>query len=106
MRPLLVAFAVVTCLAPPAPADPGAPEGAVHEFRVRGMTCALCARGIEKALRGVDGVLEVRVDRDAERVRVVARAEVPEDVLVAAIERAGAYEAEPVDEGAERGARR
>ncbi len=91
---LAACFLLVTALAFPAPA--GAGGMAVHEFRVRGMTCALCAKAIEKALRDVEGVHEVRVDRHAERVRVVARAGVPADLLEAAIEGAGSYRAEPL----------
>ena len=70
---------------------------ATREFHVSGMTCGLCARAIEKGLREVDGVREVQVDRQAERVRVVARRTISAATLEAAIEGAGAYEAEPVE---------
>ena len=36
-----------------------------HNIGVTGMTCDHCVRRVEKALRGVDGVKEVRVDRSA-----------------------------------------
>ena len=36
-----------------------------HEFGIDGMTCDNCVRRVEKALRGVNGVKEVRVDRPA-----------------------------------------
>ena len=96
MRLLLVVLAVLVGSALPAPAGTPAAEAAVHEFRVEGMTCALCARAIEKALQGVEGVKEVGVDRDAERVRVVADAGLSEDALVAAIEAAGSYRVQPI----------
>jgi copper chaperone CopZ len=34
-----------------------------HEIGIAGMTCDNCVRRVEKALRGVNGVTEVRVDR-------------------------------------------
>jgi copper chaperone CopZ len=34
-----------------------------HEIGIDGMTCDNCVRRVEKALRGVIGVKEVRVDR-------------------------------------------
>ena len=36
-----------------------------HEIGIDGMTCDNCVRRVEKALRGVNGVKEVRVDRSA-----------------------------------------
>jgi len=36
-----------------------------RELGVEGMTCDHCARRVEKALRGVEGVKAVRVDRAA-----------------------------------------
>ena len=61
------------------------------------MTCGLCAKSIDKALRGVDGVRSVEVDREADRVTVVADAKLPDDRLEQAIEAAGRYEAELVE---------
>lgn len=89
--------AVVLLLAGPVRADE--PAGAAHEFHVTGMTCGLCAKAIEKGLRGVDGVRDVQIDRKAERVRVVASNDLSPGVLEAAIEGAGSYEADLVDSG-------
>ncbi|MGN6644117.1 MAG: heavy-metal-associated domain-containing protein [Verrucomicrobiota bacterium] len=36
-----------------------------REIGILGMTCDKCVMRVEKALRGVDGVKEVRVDRPA-----------------------------------------
>lgn len=36
-----------------------------HDIGIEGMTCDHCVRRVEKALRGVNGVTEVRVDRPA-----------------------------------------
>src|SRR5579884_452612 len=40
------------------------------EIEIDGMTCDICVRTIEKALRGVDGVREVSVDRSRNRATV------------------------------------
>jgi copper chaperone CopZ len=65
------------------------------QLQVEGMTCGSCVRHVTEALRGVDGVAAVQVDRDHDRVLVrhdPARA-TPE-ALVAALDRAG-YPARP-----------
>ena len=36
-----------------------------HEIGIAGMTCDNCVRKVEKGLRSVDGVTDVRVDRPA-----------------------------------------
>ena len=36
-----------------------------HDIGIEGMTCDHCVRRVEKALHGVKGVTEVRVDRQA-----------------------------------------
>jgi len=89
--------AVALLLAGPARAEE--PSAAAHEFHVTGMTCGLCAKVIEKGLRGVDGVRDVQIDRNAERVRVVATTDLSPSVLEAAIEGAGDYEASLVGSG-------
>lgn len=51
-----------------------------REIGVDGMTCEHCARRVEKALRGVEGVKEVRVDLAGARAVVTfdrAQASVP-----------------------------
>ncbi len=63
-------------------------------FHVEGMTCGLCAKAIHKALGDVEGVRSVEIDRKAERVTVVADAELSGDRLEQTIESAGRYEAE------------
>lgn len=89
--------AVVLALAGPVHA--GEPAEAAHEFHVTGMTCSLCAKAIEKGLRGVDGMRDVQIDRKAERVRVIASNGLSPGLLEAAIEGAGSYEAALVDSG-------
>ena len=90
-----VALALAVLWAAPASPEQGATETQV--FAVEGMTCALCGKAISKSLRGVDGVREVRVDQEAERVTVVASTEVAADALLAAIKSAGSYTATPVE---------
>ncbi len=90
-----VALALAVLWAAPAFPEQGATETQV--FAVEGMTCALCGKAISKSLRGVEGVREVRVDQDAERVTVVASPGVGTASLLAAIESAGSYKAAPVE---------
>jgi copper chaperone CopZ len=90
-----VALALAVLWAAPAFSEQGATETQV--FAVEGMTCALCGKAISKSLRGVEGVREVRVDQEAERVTVVTSPEVATDSLLAAIESAGSYTAAPVE---------
>jgi copper chaperone CopZ len=73
--------------------------GRTSVFRVEGMTCALCGKAIDKALREVEGVRRVAVDVKAERVTIVADAAVPKERLEQGIESAGSYEAELVSTG-------
>jgi Cu+-exporting ATPase len=75
-------------------ADPAVVRTSV--FRVEGMTCALCAKAIEKTLREIEGVRSVQVDREAEEVAVVAEGDLAFDRIEQAIERAGPYQAELV----------
>ncbi len=89
-----VALALAVLWAAPAFSEQGGTETKV--FAVEGMTCALCGKAISKSLRGVEGVREVRVDLDAERVTVVVSPEVGTASLLAAIESAGSYKATPV----------
>jgi len=78
---------------------------------VDGMHCASCVARVEKALRGVDGVVEASVNYGAEVAEVRASPELVDDVLERAISAAGDYRArvrgedEPPDDGAERMAR-
>ena len=90
-----VALALAVLWAAPAFPEQGATETQV--FAVEGMTCALCGKAISKSLRGVEGVREVRVDQEAERVTVVTSPEVATDSLLAAIESAGSYTAARVE---------
>lgn len=53
------------------------------------MTCAACVARIERVLSRVPGVGSVRVNLATERATVEARADVPVDALVSAVEKAG-----------------
>jgi copper chaperone CopZ len=80
-----------------APAFPEQDAAQTQVFAVEGMTCALCGKAISKSLREVEGVREIQVDQDAERVTVVTSPEVATDSLLAAIESAGNYTASLVE---------
>jgi copper chaperone CopZ len=72
-------------------------EDQTQVFAVQGMTCALCGKAIEKSVRAVEGVRDVRVDQKSERVTVVTSAELDGALLIEAIESAGRYTAHPVE---------
>ena len=90
-----IALALAVLWAAPAFSEPDTTQTQV--FAVEGMTCAMCGKAISKSLRGVEGVREVRVDQEAERVTVVASPGIGTASLVAAIESAGSYKAAPVE---------
>lgn len=98
-RIVLVLAAIALLLAGPVRADEA--SSAAHELHVTGMTCGLCSKAIEKRLRGLDGVRDVQIDRDAERVRVIASSDLSAGTLESAIEAAGSYEADLVSPGPE-----
>lgn len=54
---------------------------------IEGMSCGHCEGTVEEALRGVAGVTDVDVDREAERADVEGDADA--DALVRAVENAG-----------------
>ena len=90
-----VALALAVLWAAPAFSEQGATETQV--FAVEGMICSLCGKAISKSLREVEGVREVQVDQDAERVTVVTSPEVGTASLLTAIESAGSYTAALVE---------
>jgi Cu+-exporting ATPase len=59
------------------------------QLAVRGMSCASCVEKVERALRGVDGVLTATVNLAAERATVQALATVPVAELRRAVREAG-----------------
>ena len=65
-------------------------NGSSCELRVSGMDCASCAASIERALGGLDGVVDVRVDVLGGRVRVGLTDEALASGAVARKELAGA----------------
>jgi Cu+-exporting ATPase len=93
----LASVALIMAVLWAAPAFPEQDATQTQVFAVEGMTCALCGKAISKSLRAVEGVREIQVDQDAERVTVVTSPEVATDSLLAAIESAGSYTASPVE---------
>jgi copper chaperone len=57
------------------------------ELKIDGMTCGHCSAAVKKALEGVDGVQEARVDLDAGRAVVTGSPDL--SALVAAVEDEG-----------------
>ncbi|MBX3607896.1 MAG: copper-translocating P-type ATPase [Piscinibacter sp.] len=75
------------------------PEDEV-ELRIEGMTCASCVGRVERALRGVPGVLQAEVNLATERAHVRrARGSAPLATLLQAAQRAG-YVAHAVEAAA------
>ena len=64
--------ALLAALLAAAPGSAPAEDARTSTFRVEGMTCSLCGKAIDKALRDVDGVTAVEVDREAGRATVRA----------------------------------
>ena len=73
------------------------PKGQEIKMEVQGMTCNHCVMRVQKALTGVEGVLEadVSLERGEAIVRMSPGAGVTTDALSAAVEAAG-YEAKPL----------
>jgi copper chaperone CopZ len=57
------------------------------QLSIEGMTCSGCVKAVTRALSKVPGVLEVAVDLDAGRARIIGQATA--QTLVAAVEQAG-----------------
>lgn len=64
------------------------PEQTV-DLAITGMTCANCAANVTRALKEVDGVLEVNVNFANEHATVTAAPNVARNDLIAAVEKAG-----------------
>ena len=66
----------------------GLAEGTLR-FNVKGMTCASCVRRVERALSGVEGVTEARVNLATEEATVDLAERLSLELLRAAVDRAG-----------------
>ncbi len=70
------------------------------DLPITGMDCVNCAANIERALKKVDGVLDVNVNFASEHALITVAAGVPRDDLVNAVEKAG-YNVVLADDNAE-----
>lgn len=61
-------------------------------IEISGMSCEHCVKAVEKALKGVEGVADVRVSLEEENAVVVLGEEISDDLLQEAVDEAG-YEA-------------
>jgi len=69
-----------------------------HRFDIKGMTCAACARRVERSLTQHPGVSEAGVNFALEKATVTAEAKVSDQDLMRAVEAAG-YELVPEPRG-------
>ena len=60
-----------------------------YNFFVEEMSCASCVSRVEKALKKIDGVIDVSVNLATEKATVEANANVKLDTLMAAVDKAG-----------------
>ena len=60
-----------------------------YSFFVEEMSCASCVSRVEKALKKIDGVIDVSVNLATEKATVEANANVKLDTLMAAVDKAG-----------------
>ncbi len=65
------------------------PDALTLELPISGMTCASCARRVERALNKVDGVRQASVNLASERAHVELSAAMDPGRLIAAVEQAG-----------------
>ncbi|WP_277619841.1 heavy metal translocating P-type ATPase [Fervidobacterium thailandense] len=77
------------------------PEQLKKTLRISGMTCANCARIVEKSLRKVDGVKFAAVNLATNTAFVVLEKDVPNELLKKAVEEVGYSVADHLDEGYE-----
>ena len=68
-----------------------------YNFFVEEMSCASCVSRVEKALKKIDGVIDVSVNLATEKATVEANANVKLDTLMAAVDKAG-YHAVKISE--------
>ncbi len=59
------------------------------EIKVKGMSCGHCAAAVTRALQGLPGVSEVKVDLERGRVTYQSAAPVPLEELARVIKAAG-----------------
>jgi copper chaperone CopZ len=95
MRALALALILLFGLATHAPAFAGATDPPrTTAFHVKGMTCALCGKAIDRAIRSIDGVASVVIDAKNERVTVLAAPAIDPKTIEAAIHSAGGFQIE------------
>ncbi len=88
MRRLTVTFLVFVSLASLAFSQ--TPKSRTVKLAVSGMHCENCVAKVDKALRGVEGVKDVKVDLKAQTAMVtLASATVKSDALIKAVDDAG-----------------
>ena len=88
MHRFIVVFVVIMIVVGVASAQ--GPKSPTVSLAVSGMKCENCAAKVDKALRGVEGVKDVKVDLKNQTAQIVlASASVKSDVLIKAVKDAG-----------------
>jgi copper chaperone CopZ len=72
-------------------------EQTIH-LKVDGMTCPMCPPAVSKALKGVEGVKSAEVSLEEGKAVVVAEEDVKIEALLKAVEEAGHYKAQVIEE--------
>ncbi len=73
----------------------GSDQNVVME--IKGMTCEVCTVAVKKALTDVQGVKSVKVSYDEKKARLVVDKTVTDDMLSAAVRKAGEYEGKVIE---------
>lgn len=64
-------------------------EGTKKHICITGMTCENCVKHVETALKGVEGVKQVRVNLSSGQAQVVVAAQVTNEALTQAVSEEG-----------------
>ena len=64
-------------------------EGKKQVFNVSGMTCSACSNHVEKSVRALKGITDVRVNLMANNMVVEYESSVTPDEIISAVETAG-----------------
>lgn len=66
------------------------------ELEITGMTCSLCTVAVKKSLSKIDGIKDIKVSYKDEKAWCVADDSITDEVLIKAVEKAGAYKVQSI----------
>lgn len=61
------------------------------ELEITGMTCSLCTVAVKKSLSKIDGIKDIKMSNKDGKAWCVADDSITDEVLIKAVEKAGAY---------------